>query len=52
MDAEELEILSLFDKLSRKLPTRKLITMYVKASRWVAFKGMLVFSSLGRFLCF
>jgi len=52
MGVEELEILSLFDKLQRKLPTWKLITVYAKASRWVDFKCMLVFSSLSRLLCF
>jgi len=50
--SEELEILSLFDQLPMELPTQKLITVYTKTSRWAAFKGMLVFSSLGRLLCF
>jgi len=45
---EELKILSLFDGLPRKLPTWKLITVYTKTARWVAFNGMLVFSSFGR----
>jgi len=45
---EELEIISLFDGLPRKLPSRKLITVYTKMTRWAPFKGMLVFSSFGR----
>ena len=40
MSAEELEIHSLLDGLPRKLPTRKLITVYTKMARWAAFKGM------------
>jgi len=52
MDAEELEILSLFDKLPRKLPIQMLIIVYAKASRWAAFKGKLIFYSLGKLLCF
>jgi len=52
MGVEELEIPSFFDKLSRKLPTRKLIVVYAKSSHWAVFKGMLVSSSLGRLPCF
>jgi len=38
--ADELEILSLFDALSRKLPTRRLIGAYTESARWAAVKGM------------
>jgi len=50
VSAEEREILSLFAKLPRKLPTQKLVGVYTEMQCWAAFKGMLVFSSLGQIL--
>jgi len=38
--ADEVEILSLFDALPRKLPTRRLIGAYTKLARWTSVKGM------------
>jgi len=51
--ANELEILSLFDALPRRLPCRTLIGAYAKPGRWTAVRGMgffvIVFSrSVGR----
>jgi len=46
---EELEILSLFDMLPRKLPMRKLVGVHAKSLRWAAIKGMLVSFTLGRY---
>jgi len=42
--AEEQEIYSFFDKLPRRLPTRKLLAMYKSSHLWAAFQGMLVLS--------
>ena len=44
--AKEQEIFSLFDKLPRKLPTQKLLVVYVSSHR-ATLKGMLVFFNLG-----
>ena len=44
--ADELEILSLFDALLRKLPCRRLIGAYAKPARWATVRGM------GFCLCF
>lgn len=40
---EELEILSLFDEVLRKLPTQRLMIVYSKPARWAAFYGRLIF---------
>jgi len=37
---EEVEILSLFNTLPRKLPCRRLIGAYTEMTRWVTIKGM------------
>lgn len=37
---DEMEILSLFDALSRKLPCRRLIGAYVETAQWAAVRGM------------
>jgi len=38
--ADELEILSLFDALPRKLPCRRLIGAYAKSAHWATVRGM------------
>ncbi len=48
---EEVEILSFFDALPRKLPCRSLIGAYTETARWAAIRGMrLVLCCVGR--CF
>ena len=46
--ADELEILSLFDALPRKLPTRMLIGAYTESARWATFKGISLLYYFGR----
>jgi len=51
--ADELEVLSLFDALPRRLPCRRLIGVYAKSGRWAAVRGMGFFfgvSSVGLIL--
>jgi len=49
---DELEILSYFDALPRKLPTRKLIGAYNESARWAAVKGMRLYFFYRSILCF
>ncbi len=50
-EGEEVEILSFFDALPRKLPCRSLIGAYTETARWAAIRGMrLVLCCVGR--CF
>jgi len=51
--ADELEVLSLFDALPRRLPCRRLIGVCAKSGRWAAVRGMGFFfgvSSVGLIL--
>ena len=41
---DDIEILSLFDTLPRKLPTRRLIVAYAESARWATVKGMCLYS--------
>jgi len=38
---EEQEVCNLFDKLSRRLPTCKILSVYKSSQRWTDFQGML-----------
>ena len=41
--AKEREVCNLFDSLPRRLPTRKILSVYKSSQRWTDFQGMLVF---------
>jgi len=42
MTDEDQIIFSLFDRLPRRLPTRKILKLYLYSQRWVDLSGMCV----------
>ena len=40
MSVEDSKVFGVFDILSRRLPTRNLLAIYMSSHRWVDFSGM------------